>query len=427
MKYGAILISSLSLCLLLSCTRNNTLSTNDLSDVDPSVLDSLRQIASKDGFKAYAANPVLQPGPEGTWDAGALGSMSALRVGDVFHMYYEAWGVRSAKEWDAKEYESLQVGHATSKDGIHWTKDAKNPALPRGAEGQWDGTGTWDPYVIYEDGVYKMWYGGGGGRKPNFGWAYAVSKDGTHFEKKGLIGNLTGVEDCHVVHDLDSGLYYMYYWHGWHEPNALYCVTSPTETGFDFAKAVNVKIEGDNSFMRKFGHVLKDEDGWHMFYSNFVQPHCPNSTVRYATSEDGIHWQARNKSLIKGHDADVLRVADDLYLMVYSPQNHFDRKGCDIRVAIYNGRLADLISTDSAATDNEPMSLRGKMLTTSVGNDEPSTWDFGQDGEVVFWEAGAKHEAFNAYYEQDGENVFILGEGLRLKGTYDGETLKLTE
>ena len=73
------------------------------------------------------------------------------------------------------------------------------------------------------------------------------------------------------------------------------------------------------------------------------------------------------------------------------------------------------------------MSLRGKTFTTSVGNDEPSTWDFREDGEVVFWEVGAKHEAFNAYYEQDGENVVILGEGLRLKGTCDGETLRLTE
>ena len=37
--------------------------------------------------------------------------------------------------------------------------------------------------------------------------------------------------------------------------------------------------------MKKFGHVLRDEYGWHMFYSNFVQPHCPNSITRYAFSE----------------------------------------------------------------------------------------------------------------------------------------------
>jgi predicted GH43/DUF377 family glycosyl hydrolase len=427
MKHKIFIILSLSLYSLCSCSENKALLTNNLSDVNPSVLDSLKQLSSTVGFKPYEANPVLQPGPEGTWDAGALGSMSVLKVGEVFHMYYEAWGVRSEKEWDAKEYESLQIGHATSKDGIHWIKDPQNPALPRGAEGQWDRTGTWDSFVIYEDGLYKMWYGGGGGRKPNFGWAYAVSKDGTHFEKKGLIGNMDGVEDCHVVHDTDSGLYYMYYWNGWHEPNALYCAISPTETGFDFDKAVNVKIEGDDSFMCKFGHVLKDKDGWHMFYSNFVQPHCPNSNVRYATSKDGIHWQARNKMLIKGHDAEVLRVTDDLYLMFYSPQNHFDRKDCDIRLAVYNGRLPDLVSKHSYIKEEGPMSLVGKTLTAIVGDDKPNTYAFREDGEVIISEDGAEDEAFNAYYEQDGENVHILCEGLDLKGTYDGETLKLTE
>jgi predicted GH43/DUF377 family glycosyl hydrolase len=110
--------------------------------------------------------------------------MTILKVEDTFHIYHEAWGVRSEKEWDAAEYETLQIGHATSKDGILWIKDPNNPVLRQGGKGEWDETGVWDPYVIYEDGLFKMWYGGGGGRKPNIGWAYAESKDGTHFEKK---------------------------------------------------------------------------------------------------------------------------------------------------------------------------------------------------------------------------------------------------
>jgi hypothetical protein len=214
----------------------------------------------------------------------------------------------------------------------------------------------------------------------------------------------------------------MYYWYGWDEPEGLYCVTSPTETGFDFNEAVNIKIEGDDSFMCKFSYVIKDKDGWHMFYSNFVQPHCPNSIVRYATSEDGLHWQARNKRLIEGHDAEVLPVADDLYLMYYSPQNHFDAKDCDIRLAVYNGRLQDLISTYSYAKEDDPMSLEGKTLIAKVGGDEPSTWAFREDGEVVISDGGTG-EAFNAYYEQDGKNVSIKGEGSDLVATYDGETL----
>jgi predicted GH43/DUF377 family glycosyl hydrolase len=431
MKYKTIIILFLSLCLICSCSKDKASLTNNISDVSLSVLDSLKQIASKDGFKPYEANPVLQPGPEGTFDAGALGSVSVLKVGDIFHMYYEAWGVRSAKEWNAEEYESLQIGHATSRDGIHWTKDPLNPVLAKGGEADFDRTGVWDPYVIYEDGLFKMWYGGGGGSQPNFGWAYAVSKDGSHFEKKGLIGigNQTGTEDCHVVFDKESGLYYMYYWYGWDEPEALYLVTSPTETGFDFNEAVNIKIEGDDSYMCKFGHVLRDKDGWHMFYSNFVQPHCPNSIVRYAYSKDGIHWQAKNKRLVKGHDADVLRVADDLYLMVYSPQNHFDRKDCDIRLAVYNGRLQELTAKPPFIPVEEPTSLVGKKLTVRMGEDPPATYYFKIEGEVVISEEGDEEDTytFNAYYLQDGPNVHIMGESLDLKGIYDGEKLKLRE
>ena len=113
--------------------------------------------------------------------------------------------------------------------------------------------------------------------------------------------------------------------------------------------------------------------------------------------------------------------------MFYSPQNHFDRKDCDVRLAVYNGRLPDLVFTHSYVKQEGLMSLVGKTLTASVGGDKPSTYAFREDGEVIISEAGAEDEAFNAYYEQDGQNVHILGEGLNLKGTYDGKTLKLTE
>ena len=34
---------------------------------------------------------------------------------------------------DWSDFTSLQIGHATSPDGIHWTKDPANPILPKGA------------------------------------------------------------------------------------------------------------------------------------------------------------------------------------------------------------------------------------------------------------------------------------------------------
>ena len=398
--------------------------------IEPAVLEGLRAIGSTEGFKPYGGNPIVTTGPMGSWDAGALGSVTVLRAKDLFHLYYESWGVRSESEWDADEYESLQIGHATSRDGIHWEKDDLNPVLPQGVEGDFDRTGVWDPYVIHENGLYKMWYGGGGGSQPNFGWAYAFSDDGSRFNKRGLIGigNQTGCEDVHVVRNPDTGLYHLYYWHGWSEPEGLFLVTSFNETGFDFNEAVKLRIEGDDSLMCKFAHVLHDEDGWHMFYSNFVRPHCPNSSVRYATSDDGVHWRAANKRLLAGHDADVLRVADELYLMAYSPQNYFDRKDCDIRLAVYNGRLPDLARPEPPPEPAGPLSLGGKSYEVQLEEDWVCTLTFKRDSEVVIREEedGEEH-VFNAYYEQEGESVVVLGGGLELRGTYDGQTLSLSE
>ena len=151
--------------MLISCQETTT----NTPDLDPTIVASLKQLASRDGFKPYKKNPIIEVGPEGSFDGGALGSMSVLLVDGIFHVYYETWGVRSSAEWDAEEYESLQIGHATSTDGVNWVKDPNNPVLPQGGEADFDRTGVWDPYVVHEDGVFKMWYGGGGGSQPKSG------------------------------------------------------------------------------------------------------------------------------------------------------------------------------------------------------------------------------------------------------------------
>jgi len=303
-------------------------------------MDEVRKLGGKSGFEVYAGNPVLKPGPEGTWDAGALGSMSVLKVEDVYHMYYEAWGRRSEKNWDATEYNTLQIGHATSKDGVHWVKDKNNPVLPKGDAGEWDRDGTWDPFVLFENGVFKMWYGGG---NKECDWAFAVSQDGSHFTKRGRISRLGGVEDDHVVHDGNAGRYFMYYWDRKYEPLALFRAHSTNETDFDFAHADGIRIDGEPyPAMYKFSHVIRDDAVWYMFYADFVRPHCPSSKTKVATSQDGLHWTLRNKNVLNGHDAEVLEVEKDLYLMYFGPNGYFDRKDCDIRLSVYNGKLSDL-------------------------------------------------------------------------------------
>ncbi len=307
-----------------------------IRDLKASTLDAtaLRELGGTRGFREYPRNPVLKPGSPGSWDAGALGSMTVVKVGSVFHLYYEAWGVRDRS---AADYRSLQIGHAVSLDGIHWAKDPANPVLPKGGQSDWDRDGTWDPFVIYEDGVYKLWYGGG--MDTHCDWGYAESADGRTFIKKGQISHLGNVEDDHVVHDPVSHRYHMYYWDRRHEPKGLFRATGLDEKGFDFAHATPLTIAGESPGMYKFTHVVFDNGKWYMLYGDFLRPNCPTSTVRLATSLDGVRWTSVNKLLVPGHDGELLRAGENLYLLFYGRQGHFDAKDCDIRVAIYAGKL----------------------------------------------------------------------------------------
>jgi len=167
-------------------------------------LIKLRGLAAEGEWKNYPGNPILEPGVKGQWDSWTLATMNVLKVGNTCHIYYEA---------GSKGVIDFQIGHAVSTDGINWVKDPANPVIPFGQRDEWDGAETWDPFVLYEDGIFKMWYGGTTMRKGrrDFQIGYATSRDGTHFTKKGKISHYArgNVGDMHVVGDEQSGKYYM--------------------------------------------------------------------------------------------------------------------------------------------------------------------------------------------------------------------------
>lgn len=301
---------------------------------------AVESLAGSDGFQVYEQNPILSPGTPGEWDAGAIGSMTVAKVDGMYHMYYEAWGRPDSRKVGI-DYTTLQIGHAVSLDGVNWRKDPANPVVRYGEDGEWDAKGTWDPFIMFEDGRFKLWYGGG--IHPACDWGYAESSDGSDFTKRGQISQLNHVEDDHVVHDAAAGKYYMYYWDREHEPKGLFRAESTNETDFDFAHAMPITIEGDTEHpMNKFTHVVREGDKWLMLYADFVRPGCEESYTRLAISADGVHWKSVNRRLFAGHDADVLRIGDSLYLAYFGPRGHFDQLDSDVRLAIYRGKLSDL-------------------------------------------------------------------------------------
>ncbi len=101
------------------------------------------------------ANPVLTPGPPGSWDADDVGHCNVVYdpVSDTFWMWYTG---------HASGYK-MQIGVAWSSDGVDWTKSYNNPILGPGPSGDWDDKFIRYPAVVYEPDdswPYKLWYVG---------------------------------------------------------------------------------------------------------------------------------------------------------------------------------------------------------------------------------------------------------------------------
>jgi len=118
-------------------------------------------------------NPVMDVGPAGAWDAHWVYMGNVLVIDSIFHMWYTG---HTGQEM-SKNY---QIGHATSPDGIVWTKDPNNPVV--GPSESWESTGTLWGKVLYIDGTFQMWYAGSG--KPyDPAIGHATSSDGVVWTK----------------------------------------------------------------------------------------------------------------------------------------------------------------------------------------------------------------------------------------------------
>lgn len=95
--------------------------------------------------------PVVSLGPKGAWDSDSHAGPCVLKLPDGFHMWYLGSGPMDGKiAW--------RIGHATSSDGIHWTKSGDTPVLDVGKAGAWD-SGTFMSFdIVFRDGTLLFWY-----------------------------------------------------------------------------------------------------------------------------------------------------------------------------------------------------------------------------------------------------------------------------
>ena len=122
------------------------------------------------------AEPVFLAGA-GSWDEAGLGTPEILLIDGTYHMWY------SGGLWDTEDGETgLQIGHATSVDGITWEADENNPVITAGEDGSIDGMHAYMPIVEYDGSTYHMYYidmNASGNEDPG----YATSVDGVNWTK----------------------------------------------------------------------------------------------------------------------------------------------------------------------------------------------------------------------------------------------------
>jgi predicted GH43/DUF377 family glycosyl hydrolase len=167
---------------------------------------------SPDGliWTKYEGNPVMDLGPEGSWDDSAVYDPCVYFDGATYHMWYSG-GNGSV----------IRIGYASSPDGTTWTKNEDNPVLEKGSVPSWDYRSVMAPSVIFDGMTYHMWYSG---TVESSGWhyrtGYATSGDGltwTKHEGNPVLTPDDGSWDSqwvgyvHVLRDDINGLYKMWY------------------------------------------------------------------------------------------------------------------------------------------------------------------------------------------------------------------------
>jgi hypothetical protein len=134
----------------------------------------------------YSSAPVLAPGRLGSFDDAGVTTSSLVDHGGRLHLYYSGW----TRGVSVPFY--FFVGCATSDDGGRtFVRASPSPILERDAV---DPYLTASPWVIVEEGLWRMWYVSGTGwerqdERPvhRYHIKYAESRDGFSWQRDGVV------------------------------------------------------------------------------------------------------------------------------------------------------------------------------------------------------------------------------------------------
>ena len=128
-------------------------------------LHEIGYATSEDGIslELHPDNPIFRVGAKGSFESFWVVEPTVIKHGEIYEMWY---GASPGKEFDTsiEGIANLKgyIGHATSEDGIHWTRDSNNPILgpEESGTGSWEEDGAIMPTAILDGDEVKLWYVG---------------------------------------------------------------------------------------------------------------------------------------------------------------------------------------------------------------------------------------------------------------------------
>ena len=241
----------------------------------------------------YANNPVLNPGTMGSWDASSVTFPSVRYVSPIYQMWYSGGNGPGS---------SYRIGYATSLDGITWNKNPSNPVLSVGPSVNWDSGLVTAPNVLYDGGVYKMWYRGTATPLVLSGAiGYAVSNDGIVWTKPllnpvldvGAPGAWDGTAILGAWVSRINSSYQM--WYSGCDATTCQIGLATSLDGTTWAKSASnpiLTIGSSGSLDAKFAYypaVIFDGTKYDMWYAAYRDTPV-TFTIHHATSMDGVSW-----------------------------------------------------------------------------------------------------------------------------------------
>jgi len=247
-------------------------------------------------WSKHPASPVRDTGEEGAWDDAVVNEAKVVYDGETYHMWFAG-----RKRGPPGLKMPIDLGYATSTDGVHWGKYDANPMLKRGPLGGYDENMISAPFVLYDGEQFHMWFSAVDFRGD---WSinHAASPDGVLWAKHQENPLLKETHDArwdavYIAEPcvLFNGSSFQMWYNGASATTETLLGYTTSPDGIHWTRidedhpVLDVGPDGAwDDFAVARAHVLFDGEQYKMWYEG----HSGRTwRIGYATSIDGVHWE----------------------------------------------------------------------------------------------------------------------------------------